>query len=188
VKEPGLGPSVAWHQDGTTHWTAADWDHGAHGFNFMTQLYPSTAAKRRLGAARQPQARQGDIRKMVAESGSDRIDGAVPMLCEAGDTIVTNRQLVHGSFAKQLARRRLTLNAGFFPRKRVLNITTRRLTAWSRPTTKSASMRARASSRSPSMRAASASRRRPLTSTGRSPPRGREPVERDDPRHRAEEL
>ena len=43
VKEPGLGPSVAWHQDGTTHWDSPDWDHGAHGFNFMTQLYPSTA-------------------------------------------------------------------------------------------------------------------------------------------------
>ena len=26
VKEAGLGPSVAWHQDGTTHWNAADWD------------------------------------------------------------------------------------------------------------------------------------------------------------------
>jgi hypothetical protein len=46
---------------------------------------------------------------------------------EAGDTIVTNRQLVHGSFANSSPDRRLTLNAGFFPRKRVLNVTTRRL-------------------------------------------------------------
>ena len=44
IKEPGLGPSVAWHRDGTTHWDAADWDQGAHGFNFMVQLFPSTPA------------------------------------------------------------------------------------------------------------------------------------------------
>ena len=42
IKEAGLGPSVAWHQDGTTHWTAPDWDQGAHGFNCMAQLYAST--------------------------------------------------------------------------------------------------------------------------------------------------
>ena len=128
VKEPGLGPSVAWHQDGTTHWNAPDWDQGAHGFNFMTQLYPSTAAN---GVWVLPGSHKGgraDIRKMVAESGSDRIEGAVPMLCDAGDTIVTNRQLVHGSFANSSPDRRLTLNEGFFPRKRVLNVTTKRLT------------------------------------------------------------
>jgi hypothetical protein len=71
---------------------------------------------------------RADIKKMVAESGSDRIDGAVPMLCDAGDTIVTNRQMVHGSFANSSPDRRITLNEGFFPRKRVLNVTTRRLT------------------------------------------------------------
>ena len=127
VKEAGLGPSVAWHQDGTTHWTAEDWDPGAHGFNFMTQLYPSTAGNcvwvlpgsHRLGKV--------DIKTLVATSGSDRIDGAVPMLAGAGDTIVTNRQLVHGSFANSSPDRRITLNAGFFPRQRVLGVTTRRL-------------------------------------------------------------
>ena len=50
------------------------------------------------------------------------------MLCDAGDTIVTNRQMVHGSFANSSPDRRITLNEGFFPRKRVLNVTTRRLT------------------------------------------------------------
>jgi Phytanoyl-CoA dioxygenase (PhyH) len=128
VKEPGLGPSVAWHQDGTTHWDSADWDEGAHGFNFMTQLYPSTAANGVWVLPGSHKRGKADIRKMVAESGSDRIEGAVPMLCEAGDTIVTNRQMVHGSFANSSPDRRITLNEGFFPRKRVLNVTTRRLT------------------------------------------------------------
>ena len=127
VKEPGLGPSVAWHQDGTTHWNSPDWDEGAHGFNFMTQLYPSTAANGVWVLPGSHKHGKADIRKMVADSGSDRIEGAVPMLCDAGDTIVTNRQLVHGSFANSSPDRRLTLNAGFFPRRRVLNVTTRRL-------------------------------------------------------------
>ena len=44
VKQPGLGGSVAWHQDGVTHWDSPDWDAGIHGFNFQVQLYPTTAA------------------------------------------------------------------------------------------------------------------------------------------------
>lgn len=127
VKEPGLGPSVAWHQDGTTHWNARDWDAGAHGFNFMTQLYPSTAANGVWVVPGSHRHGRADIKRMVADNGSDRLEDAVPMLCDAGDTIVTNRQLVHGSFANSSPDRRLTLNAGFFPRRRVLNVTTRRL-------------------------------------------------------------
>lgn len=127
VKEPGLGPSVAWHQDGTTHWSAPDWDQGAHGFNFMTQLYPSTAANGVWVLPGSHKRGKADIKRMVAECGSDRIEGAVPMLCDAGDTIVTNRQLVHGSFANSSPDRRITLNEGFFPRKRVLGVTARRL-------------------------------------------------------------
>lgn len=35
IKLPGLGPSVTWHQDGTTHW---DKPEPEHGFNFMCQV------------------------------------------------------------------------------------------------------------------------------------------------------
>ena len=127
IKEPGLGPSVAWHQDGTTHWNAPDWDQGAHGFNFMAQLYPSTPANcvwMLPGSHKQGKA---DIKRLVAESGSERITGAVPMVCEPGDVMVLNRQCVHGSFANTSPDRRITLNAGFFPRERVLNVTTTKL-------------------------------------------------------------
>ena len=44
IKQPGLGGSVAWHQDGTTHWDAPIFDKGSHGFNFMAQLYGCNAA------------------------------------------------------------------------------------------------------------------------------------------------
>ncbi len=132
VKEAGLGPSVAWHQDGTTHWNPPDWDEGAHGFNFMTQLYPSTAGNGVWVLPGSHKLGKADIRKLVAasasEGGSDRIEGAVPMLAGAGDTVVTNRQLLHGSFANSSPDRRITLNEGFFPRKRVLDVTTKRLT------------------------------------------------------------
>lgn len=124
IKEPGLGPSVAWHQDGTTHWDAPDWDMDAHGFNFMAQLYPSTPGNgvwvlpgsHRLGRV--------DISRLVAESGSERIAGAVPLVCDSGAVIMTNRQLVHGSFANSSPDRRVTVNAGYFARARVLGVTT----------------------------------------------------------------
>ena len=127
VKEPGLGPSVSWHQDGTTHWDADDWDAGAHGFNSMTQLFPSTAAN---GVWVVPGShRQGkvDIRGMVAAHGSERLPDAVPVLAGAGDICVVNRQCVHGSFPNSSAERRITLNAGFFPRDRVIGVSTERL-------------------------------------------------------------
>ena len=128
IKEPGLGPSVAWHQDGTTHWTAADWDQGAHGFNSMTQLYPSTAGNSVWTLPGSHKLGKMDIKRLVAASGSERIEGAVPMLCKPGDVMVLNRQAVHGSFANTSADRRVTLNAGYFPRARVLNVTTKKLT------------------------------------------------------------
>ncbi len=127
IKEPGLGPSVAWHQDGTAHWDAADWDHGAHGFNFMAQLHPSTAGNGVWVLPGSHKQGKVDIKQMVADSGSERIEGAVPLLCGAGDVFICNRQLVHGSFANSSPDRRITLNAGFFPRSRVLDVTTSKL-------------------------------------------------------------
>ncbi len=127
VKQPGLGGSVAWHQDGVTHWNAPDWDEGIHGFNFQVQLYPATVGNCLWVIPGSHKLGKADIRRLVAGSGSDRIEGAVPMLCAAGDTIVTNRQLLHGSFANSSPDRRITLNEGFFPRKRVLGVTAKRL-------------------------------------------------------------
>lgn len=127
IKEPGLGPSIAWHQDGTTHWDAPDWDEGAHGFNFMTQLYASTPANCVWTLPGSHKQGKADIKQMVAESGSERIDDAVPLVCQPGDVMVLNRQCVHGSFANTSPDRRVTLNAGFFPRSRVLGVTTSKL-------------------------------------------------------------
>ena len=124
IKEPGLGPSVAWHQDGTTHWDAEDWDPDAHGFNYMAQLYASTPGNAVWVLPGSHKLGKNNIKQLVEESGSERIEGAVPLVCNGGDVIMTNRQLTHGSFANSSPDRRITLNAGFFARRRVLNVTT----------------------------------------------------------------
>ena len=128
IKEPGLGPSVAWHQDGTTHWEADDWNEGAHGYNSMAQLYDCTAGNCVWVVPGSHKMGKVDIKALATEEGSDRLADAVPMVCKAGDVVILNRQMVHGSFANSSPDRRVTLNAGFFPRERLMNVTTRRLT------------------------------------------------------------
>lgn len=127
VKDPGLGVSVAWHRDGTTHWASLDFHPGSHGFNFMAQLYGSTAGNGVWvlpGSHAHPSV---DIKALVEESGSERIRDAVPMVCQPGDVIISNRQMVHGSFANTSPDRRVTVNFGFLPRRSVLNVTTAKL-------------------------------------------------------------
>ncbi len=122
VKHPGLGGSVAWHQDGFTHWDSPDLDEDTHGFNFMGQLYGCTAAN---GVWVVPGShRQGkvDIKAMVAAAGSDRLPAAVPLICEPGDVAICNRQAVHGSFANTSDDMRVTINFGFHRRNCVLGV------------------------------------------------------------------
>ena len=59
---------------------------------------------------------------MMDAEGSDRLPGAVPYICGPGDVAITNRQIVHGSFANTSPNIRVTLNAGFHRRKSVYGI------------------------------------------------------------------
>lgn len=122
LKAPGLGASVAWHRDGVTHWDSPDWDEGAHGFNFMAQLYGCTAANGVWVVPGSHKLRKVDIKAMVAAAGSDRLPDAVPMICAPGDVAITNRQAVHGSFANTSPDWRVTLNIGFHRRRSVLGV------------------------------------------------------------------
>ena len=100
VKQPGLGGSVAWHQDGVTHWDSPNWDPGIHGFNFQIQLYPSTPANCLWVVPGTHKTGRADIKAMVAaNNGSDRLPVAIPLTCSAGDVTIVNRQLLHCSFA-----------------------------------------------------------------------------------------
>jgi hypothetical protein len=122
IKEPGLGASVAWHQDGVTHWGAADWDAGTHGFNFMGQLYGCTAANGVWVVPGSHKEGRIDIARRVAEAGSERLPTAVPIICAPGDVAITNRQTLHGSFANTSKDWRVTLNMGFHRRRSVLGV------------------------------------------------------------------
>ena len=122
IKAPGLGASVSWHRDGVTHWDSPDWDEGTHGFNFMAQLYGCTPANGVWVVPGSHRLRRVDILAMCAESGSERLRDAVPIVCAPGDVAITNRQAVHGSFANTSADWRITLNLGFHRRRSVLGV------------------------------------------------------------------
>jgi ectoine hydroxylase-related dioxygenase (phytanoyl-CoA dioxygenase family) len=122
IKEPGLGASVAWHQDGVTHWQAPDWDEGTHGFNFMGQLYGCTAANGVWIVPGSHKLGKIDIKKWVAAAGTERLPEAVPIICKPGDVAITNRQTLHGSFANTSKDWRVTMNMGFHRRRSVLGV------------------------------------------------------------------
>lgn len=122
IKEPGRGASVAWHQDGLTHWNSPDWDQGTHGFNFMAQLYGCTPANGVWVVPGSHKLGKADIRKMVADAGTERLPGAVPLVCKPGDVAISNRQAVHGSFANTSNDWRVTVNFGFHRRASVLGV------------------------------------------------------------------
>jgi len=120
MKDPGVGPSVAWHRDGVTHWDSPDWDQGSHGFNFMGQVFGCTPANGVWVLPGTHKLRQVDIAAYVAEAGSDRLPDAIPLVCAPGDVAIVNRQAVHGSFANTSDSPRVTLNMGFHRRSSVL--------------------------------------------------------------------
>ena len=122
IKDPGLGAAVSWHQDGDTHWAHEAFDEGIHGFNFMAQVYGSTPVNGVWAVPGTHKLGKINIKAMVEEAGSERLTDAVPLVCEAGDVVICNRQLVHGSFANAGFEPRLTINFGFHRRSSVLNV------------------------------------------------------------------
>jgi Phytanoyl-CoA dioxygenase (PhyH) len=125
IKEPGLGGSVAWHQDGVTHWESPDWNEGIHGFNYQVQLYPTTAANALWVVPATHKQGRVDIKRLVAENGgSEQLPGALPLICAAGDVTIVNRQTLHGSFANTSPDLRISITFGFHRRKSVLGAKT----------------------------------------------------------------
>lgn len=120
IKDPGVGPSVAWHRDGVTHWESPEWDQGTHGFNLMAQLHGCGPANGVWVIPGTHKERTVDIGAMAQAAGSDRLPQAVPLVCEPGDVAIVNRQAIHGSFANTSAAPRVTFNMGFHRRSAVL--------------------------------------------------------------------
>ncbi|MCY3620922.1 MAG: phytanoyl-CoA dioxygenase family protein [Gammaproteobacteria bacterium] len=121
IKQPGLGGSVAWHQDGITHWQSPNWNEGIHGFNFQVQLYRTTPGNCLWVMPGTHKTGRLDIKAMVEENGgSERLPGAVPLVCKPGDVTIVNRQTLHCSFANTSPDLRVSLTFGFHRRTSVL--------------------------------------------------------------------
>lgn len=122
IKEPGIGAAVSWHQDGVTHWNSPDFNEDIHGFNFMAQVFGSTAVNGVWVVPGTHKQGKLNIKALVAESGSERLKGAVPIVCNPGDVVICNRQLLHGSFPNCGFEPRITVNFGFHKRSSVLGV------------------------------------------------------------------
>jgi ectoine hydroxylase-related dioxygenase (phytanoyl-CoA dioxygenase family) len=119
VKQPGAGAAFAWHQDGMTHWDHPEWDPQIHGFNFMIQLYGSTAANGVWFVPGSHRRGKLNIHDVVSAAGGNLLPDAVPFVCNAGDVAISNRQILHGSFANTSSDLRVSLNFGFHRRRSI---------------------------------------------------------------------
>lgn len=123
IKNPGEGRSFSWHQDGVTHWDNPNWDQHIHGVNFMPQLFRSTPANGVWFVPGSQRDGHIDIKAKVEAAGGECLPDAVPLVCEAGDMAISNRQILHGSFANTSPDLRVTLGMGFHPRRAVIGAT-----------------------------------------------------------------
>ena len=120
VKPAHYGAAVSWHQDGLTHWENPNLDAGTHGFNFMAQLYPTDPLNALWIIPESHDKGKADIKQIIADNdGSDMLPDAVPLLCQAGDVAVCNRQMVHCSFPNRSDNPRVTYVFGFHRRASV---------------------------------------------------------------------
>ena len=108
---------------GVTHWDSADFEEDIHGFNFMAQLYPTDPLNALWIIPESHDKGKVDIKNMISDNdGSDMLPDAVPLLCEAGDVAICNRQMVHCSFPNRSDRPRVTYVFGFHRRASVEGI------------------------------------------------------------------
>jgi hypothetical protein len=133
VKRAGEGGSYAWHQDGTTHWDSPAWDPGVHGINLMPHLFDGTAANGLWCLPGSHKTGRQDIVGLTKNAGSVRLPEAVPMICKAGDVLLTNRQILHASFPNTSKDPRLSFVFSYHRRGAVLDVHTR--TAFGDPVT-----------------------------------------------------
>ena len=120
VKQPGLGGSVAWHQDGVTHWENPQWHQGIHGFNFQAQLNKTSAMSCLWVVPGTHKLGKVNIRKKFEDNGgSDQLPDAIPLYCNPGDVTIVNRQTLHSSFANTSNDYRISVSWGFHRRDAV---------------------------------------------------------------------
>ena len=120
IKVPHCGAAFDWHQDGSFK-TGMQPERGV---NFGIYLYPSTVENGCLQVIpKSHQWGQVDLKSMVETHGS-RLPDSIPVPVNAGDVIVHNRNLVHGSFTNRSAVFRRTVYFGYHHRQTVTGVFT----------------------------------------------------------------
>ena len=123
VKKAGIGGSVAWHQDGATHWDHPNWYPGIHGFNFQVQLYATTPANALwIVPGSHAEGRIDIATRVAANEAGERLPDAIPLLTAAGDVTIVSRQMLHGSFPNASPDPRVSITFGFYPHSSVLGV------------------------------------------------------------------
>lgn len=123
IKPAHYGGSVAWHQDGLALWRSPDLDEGSHGFNMQIQLYRSTPSNGLWVVPGSHRHGKLDIAAIIQRNGGcERLPDAIPLVCEPGDVTVTNRQILHCSFANTSGDRRHSIMFNYHRRKSVLGL------------------------------------------------------------------
>ena len=79
IKEPGVGAAVSWHQDGVTHWESEVFNEDIHGFNFMAQVFGSTAVNGVWVLPGSHKIGKIDIRQLIDEQK------CIPYVCSFAD-------------------------------------------------------------------------------------------------------
>ena len=120
IKAAHYGASFDWHQDGSFKTGIQP----ERGINFGIYLYPSTVENGCLQVIpKSHQWGQVDLKSMVETHGS-RLPDSIPVPVNAGDIIVHNRNLVHGSFTNYSADLRITVYFGYHHRQTVAGVFT----------------------------------------------------------------
>jgi ectoine hydroxylase-related dioxygenase (phytanoyl-CoA dioxygenase family) len=63
-----------------------------------------------------------DIHDVVSAAGGNLLPDAVPLVCNPGDVAISNRQILHGSFANTSSDLRVSLNFGFHRRSAIIGV------------------------------------------------------------------
>lgn len=126
IKLPGQGASTAWHcdvlQNYDEDWKAGRLEKGQVGVNFHFSLYHCTPENGLwvLPGSSRAHGRQ-DLKALSAQAGgSDRLIGAVPVICGPGDVYIQDRMALHGAFANISSTLRVCFQFGFHRRSSVI--------------------------------------------------------------------
>jgi len=120
IKIPHYGTAFDWHQDGNFK-TGVQTERG---INFGIYLYPSTVDNGCLQVIpKSHQWGQVDLKSMIDTHGSTLPD-SIPVPVNAGDVVVHNRNLVHGSFTNHSSDLRITIYFGYHHRQTVTGVFT----------------------------------------------------------------